>query len=248
MEPRAGLRRISILGVPVDVVPDESLDEILESFEDGRNHQIVLLSVWDLMRARSRVEYRTMIAGASLVVPISPSIVKAARFLKRTEPRRHQPFEFVIRVLGILERRGKSAYLLGGSPRIVLTAEANLKSTYPGLRLVGRHAGGYPKQRESAIVEAVRKASPTLLLVGKGVAGGERWIPRNLPAFPSGIYLWCSDIFWTFAHVKPRPSPALSTRGIEWMHHFLRRPWTIGRAAVFALFKLLVLFERLSQR
>lgn len=248
MEPRAGLRRISILGVPVDVLPDEGLEELLSSFEDGRNHQVVLLSVWDLMRARSRIEFRTMIAGASLVLPISPSLIGAARFLKRAEPRRYQPFDFVVRLLGILERRGKSAYLLGGTATVVLKAEGNLRSTFPGLRLVGRHAGGYPRQREAAIVEAVRKASPSLLLVGKGVPGGERWIPRNLPAFSSGIYLWCSDLFWVFAHVRHRPSRALESRGLEWLQQLLRRPWKAWRLFVFAFFKILVLFERLSQR
>ena len=248
MDSRPGLRRITILGVPVDIVPEESLDDLVASFEDGFNHQIILLSVWDLMRARSRVEFRTMVAGASLVVPISPSIIKAARFLRRAEPPRYLPFDFIIRLLGILERMGKSAYLLGGSPSIVLKAENNLKSTFPGLRLVGRCAGAYPRQREPAIVEAVRKASPTLLLVGKGIPGGERWIPRNLPAFPSGLYLWCSDIFWVFAHSKSRPSRALVTRGLDWIPNFLRRPWTIWRLPLFALFKVLVLFERLSQR
>jgi len=247
MDPLTGLKRINILGVPVNVVHDESLDEILDSFEDGTNHQIVLLSVWDLMRARNRVEFRTMVAGASLVIPISPSIVKAARFLRRAEPPRYQPFDFVIRLLGILERRGKSAYLLGGTSGIVLKAESNLRSTFPGLRLVGRHAGGYPRNRESAIVEAVRKASPTLLLVGKGVPGGERWIPRNLPAFPAGIYMWCSDIFWVFAHAKSRPSPGFVSRGLEWIPNFLKRPWTAWRIVVFAFFELLVLFERFSQ-
>lgn len=248
MDSRPNLRRINILGVPVDIVPDESLDDLVASFEDGINHQIILLSVWDLMRARSRVEFKTMVAGASLVIPISQSIVKAAHFLRRTEPRRYQPFDFIIRLLGILERRGESAYLLGGTPHIVIKAESNLRTTFPGLRLVGRYAGGYPRQREAAIVEAVRKASPSLLLVGKGIPGGERWIPRNLPAFPSGIYLWCSDIFWVFAHAKPRPSRAFVARGLEWIPNFLRRPWTIWRLPVFAFFKILVLIERLSQR
>ena len=248
MDSRPGLRRIAILGVPVDIVPDGSLDDLVASFEDGFNHQIILLSVWDLMKARSRVEFRTMVAGASLVIPISPSIARAARFLHRAEPPRCQPFDFVIRLLGILERRGKSAYLLGGSPRIVLKAEGNLRSTFPGLHLVGRYAGGYPRQREAAIVEAVRKASPALLLVGKGIPGGERWIPRNLPAFSSGIYLWCSDIFWIFAHAKSRPSRAFVEHGLEWIPNFLRRPWTIWRLPLFALFKILVLFERFSQR
>ncbi|MDA8410626.1 MAG: WecB/TagA/CpsF family glycosyltransferase [Treponema sp.] len=248
MDSRPGLRRIAILGVPIDIIPAERLDDLVASFEDGINHQIILLSVWDLMRARNRVEFKTMVAGADLVVPISASIVKAARFLRHPEPPRYQPFDFIIRLLGILERSGKSAYLLGGSPRIVLKAEGNLRTTFPGLRLVGRHAGAYPRQREPAIVEAIRKASPTLLLVGKGTPGGERWIPRNLPSFPSGIYLWCSDIFWVFAHERSKPSPSIVAHGLDWIPAFLRRPWTIWRLPIFALFKILILFERLSQR
>ena len=65
------LTRIKILGVPVDILPEEAIDDLVAGLEDGRNHQIVLLSVWDLLRARRKGEYRTMIAGASLVVPIS---------------------------------------------------------------------------------------------------------------------------------------------------------------------------------
>jgi len=248
MDSRTGMSRVSILGVPVDVLPEDQFERLVDSLEDGTNHQIILLSVWDLMRARKRIEFRTMVAGASLVIPISLSIVKAARFLKRTEPLRYQPFTFVVKLLGELERRGKSAYLLGGSVAVVRRAESNLKSTYPGLRIVGRHAGYYPKTQEGAIVEAVRKASPTLLLAGRGIPGGERWIPRNLPGFSSGIYLWCSDLFSVFAHTRRRPSEALFASGLEWIPYALRRPWKVWRLFVFAAFKTLVLIERIRQR
>jgi N-acetylglucosaminyldiphosphoundecaprenol N-acetyl-beta-D-mannosaminyltransferase len=247
MDSRTGLSRIAILGVPVDVLPEDGLEEVVARLEDGANHQIILLSVWDLMRARSRVEFRTMISGASLVIPISLSIVRAARFLKRTEPVRYRPFDLVVKLLGVLEGRGKSAYLLGGSRVVVQRAESNLRSTYPGLRIVGRHAGGYPRSQEGAIVEAVRKASPSLLLVGKGVPGGERWIPHNLPGFASGIYLWCSDLFSVFAHTKGRPADSLFDRGLEWIPYTARRPWKAGRILVFIAFKLLVLAERIRQ-
>jgi N-acetylglucosaminyldiphosphoundecaprenol N-acetyl-beta-D-mannosaminyltransferase len=247
MEPQKRLNRITILGIPLDDLPETELDEIVAGLEDGTNHQIILLSVWDLMRARQRVEFRTMVAGASLVIPISPSIVKAAQFLKKPLPTRYQPFEFVIKVLGALERHGKTTYLLGGTRTIVQKAEANLRSTFPGMQLVGRHMGNYPRQQEESIIEAVRKASPTLLLVGKGIPGGERWIPRKLPAFNSGIYLWCSDLFWIFAHAMVRPPQVLVDRGLEWVFSLLRRPWQLYRVFIFAAFKVLVLVERLGK-
>ena len=154
-----------------------------------------------------------MIAGASLVLPISLSITKGARFLHRAEPVRYMPFDFVVKLLAALEKRGKSVYLLGSTRTSIQKAEGNIKSTFPGLRVVGRYAGRYPKQMELTIVEAVKKATPSLLLVGSGVPGREKWIPRNLARFNSGIYLWCSDLFEVFAERRSKPSEPFSGKG-----------------------------------
>ena len=194
MDSQTPVNRVTILGVPVDILPVEGIDELVVRFADGKNHQIVLLSLWDLMRARRVGEFRTMIAGASLVLPISVAITKGARFLRKAEPIRYMPFDFVIKLLAALERHGKSVYLFGATRTCIQKAEGNIKSTFPGLRVVGRYAGRYPRNMEASIIEAVKKATPSLLLVGSGVPGREKWIPRNLSHFNSGLYLWLSLI------------------------------------------------------
>jgi N-acetylglucosaminyldiphosphoundecaprenol N-acetyl-beta-D-mannosaminyltransferase len=245
MDPQVPLNRISVLGVPIDILPEGSIEDLVARFSDGKNHQIVLLSLWDLMRARRSGEFRTMVAGASLVLPVSLSISKGARFLRRAEPMRYMPFDFVVKLLAALEQRGKSVYLLGGTRTSVQKAESNIKSTFPGLRVVGRYAGRYPKQMELSIVEAVKKATPTLLLVGSGVPGREKWIPRNLARFNAGIYLWCSDLFEVFAERRSKPSRNLFKRGLEWLPYFARRPWKIYRIFIFFWYKILLLAYRL---
>lgn len=236
--------RITVLGVPIDILPPEDIEEIVFGFEDGKNHQIVLLSLWDLMRARRPGEFRTMVMGASLVLPISLSLAGGARFLRRDEPVRYTPFEFIVSMLSALERRGRSVYMLGSTRSVIQKAEANVKATFPGLRVVGRYAGRYPRQMELAIIEAVRKATPSLLLVGTGVPGRERWIPRNLSRFNSGIYLWCSDLFEVLASRRRRASRALSRRGLEWMPYVARRPWKAYRAFVYLWYCILLLIAR----
>ncbi|MER3515280.1 MAG: hypothetical protein C4310_13535, partial [Chloroflexota bacterium] len=52
---------------------------------------------------------------------------------------------------------------------------------HPGLVIAGTHAGSPAGEEEDAIVEAIRQAQPTLLLVGFGVPEQEKWIARNLP-------------------------------------------------------------------
>jgi N-acetylglucosaminyldiphosphoundecaprenol N-acetyl-beta-D-mannosaminyltransferase len=247
MDSQASVTRVSVLGVPVDILPPEAIEDLVSRFADGKNHQIILLSLWDLMRARRAGEFRTMIAGASLVLPISLSIVNGARFLHRAEPVRYMPFDFVVKLLASLEQRGKSVYLLGSSIASIQKAEGNIKSTFPGLRVVGRFAGRYPKQMEISIVEAVKKATPTLLLVGAGVPGREKWIPRNLPRFNSGIYLWCSDLFEIFAERRSRPSKTLFRKGLEWIPCILRRPWKLYRIFIYLWYLILLLIARLRR-
>ncbi|MDA8425657.1 MAG: WecB/TagA/CpsF family glycosyltransferase [Treponema sp.] len=245
MDAQASVSRINILGVPVDILPPSEIADLAARLEDGKNHQIVLLSLWDLMRARRAGEFHTMVAGATLVLPISLAIVKGAHFLKKAEPIRYQPFDFIVKLLAALERRGKSVYLLGSTRTTLMKAESNIKSTFPGLRVVGRYLGRYPRGTEAAIVEAVRKSTPSLLLVGSGVPGRERWIPRNLARFNSGIYLWCSDLFEVFAERHVKAPHALFSRGLEWTLAILRRPWKIYRLCIFLWFKILLLVARI---
>lgn len=240
--------RISLLNVPLDILKPEDFDDVIRSmFSDGRNHQIVLLSLWDLLRARRSGEFRTMVNGASLVLPISRSLVRGARFLRWEEPVRYMPFDFAIRLLNALERWNRSVYLLGSTRRNLSLAEENIHATYPGIRIVGRFPGHYPKQMEQSILQAIRKSTPTLLLVGRGVAGRERWIPRSLKHFNSGLYLWCSDLFDVFAEKVPKPSKALFDRGLEWLPYTLRRPWKVFRILPYLRYHLLLLWYRIRR-
>ncbi|MBN2873652.1 MAG: WecB/TagA/CpsF family glycosyltransferase [Spirochaetales bacterium] len=243
------VKRINVLRVPVDIVAPEDLEEVIKAmYSDGKNHQIVLLSTADLMRARRSGEFRSMIAGASLVVPISMAIVRTARFQRRPVPYRYEPFDFIVRLLSILERWGKSAYLFGGSPKSLVKATKNLKTTFPGLRIVGSHSARIHRTYLPRIVEAIRKASPTLLLVGRGVPGSERWIPRTMKQFNAGLQLWCSDVFDVFAERRSRPPEALFKRGLEWLHYAPRHPWIVLRIFMMMWLKTVSLWYRLRRK
>lgn len=240
------IQRITILNVPVDILPEEKIEEVIKQlYADGKNHQIILLSTFDLLRARRSGEFRTMVQAASLVIPISKSIIKAAAFLKRPLPVRYEPFDFIIKVLSILEHYGKSLYVFGGTRHLVNRAVENLRKTFPYLKIVGKHEGHFPKQYHVNIIQAIRKATPTLLLTGKGIPWGERWIYRTMNHFVSGMYLWGSDVLEVFAKKRDRPSRAMFDKGKEWKYYVVRKPWKLLRIFPFFWFKMLVLLYRM---
>ncbi|MDR1178919.1 MAG: WecB/TagA/CpsF family glycosyltransferase [Spirochaetales bacterium] len=241
--------RISLLKVPLDIVPQEQLPDLilhLLNTENGGN--IVLLSLWDLLRARRAGEYRTFVTGASLVIPISRSLVGGAKFLTGKAPIRYMPFDFVVSLLTILEKREFSAYLLGGKQKILKKTEKNIRQTFPHLRIVGRYPGGFKRQEEATLLEAIRKAAPSLLLVGKGVKGGERWIARNSGRLNKGFRLWCSDLYDVFAERRRRPSRGVFERGLEWAGFCFRNPLRVFRFFPYIRYKFLLLTYKLAKK
>ena len=244
-----GVERIRLLKVPLDILAPEQIPDIVaELLNSGTEKQIVLLSLRDLLRARGNNEYRTYVMNAALVIPISKSLISGAHFLTGKTPVRYMPFDFVVKLLNSLEHRNRSVYLIGARRRSLQTAERNIRYTFPETRVVGRCAGWFHRQDEADILKAIKKSSPSLLLVGKGVPGDERWIERNKGAFGPGIQLWCSDLFDVFAERKKRPSNAVFERGLEGIVLCARFPWRIFRIFPYIYYKLLILFYRLFRR
>ena len=242
-------QRVELLKVPIDIVAPENLSEIVyDLLKDGKEHNIVLLSLWDLLRARRNWEYRTYVKGASLVIPISKSLISGIKFLTGKKANRYMPFDFIVSMLTILETREMSCYLLGGKPKILLKTEKNIRQTFPKLYIVGRFTGNFKRQEEPTIIKAIKKSSPSLLLVGKGVRSEERWIARNNYTLGPGMRLWCSDIFDVFAERKKHPSRASFEKGLEWIGYCFHNPIKCFRLFPYLRYKFLLLIYKLFKK
>jgi N-acetylglucosaminyldiphosphoundecaprenol N-acetyl-beta-D-mannosaminyltransferase len=238
--------RAELLKVPIDIISPENLGNyVYELLKDEKEHNIVLLSLWDLLKARRLGEYRTYVTSATLVIPISKSLVSGLKFLTGKKAYRYMPFDFVISLLTTLENREFSTYLLGGKTRILLRTEKNLRQTFPRLRIVGRFPGHFKKYEEPTIIKAIKKASPSLLLVGKGIRGGEKWIARNNNTLGKGMRLWCSDIFDVFAEKKKHPSRGAFNKGLEWVGYCFHNPLLFFRVFPYIGYKFMLLFYKL---
>ncbi|MDR2942961.1 MAG: WecB/TagA/CpsF family glycosyltransferase [Treponema sp.] len=250
VETKVEIQRVKLLNVPVDIIAPEQLSEVVYGFlRDKKEHNIVLLSLWDLLRARRSGDYRSYIQRASLIIPISKSMISGIKFITGNKAYRYMPFDFIVSLLTILEAREFSCYLLGGKTKIILKTEKNIRQTFPKLRIVGRFPGYFRKQDEATIIKAIKKASPSLLLTGKGVRGGEKWIARNNVALGnSGMRLWCSDIFDVFAEKKKHPSRAAFDHGFEWVGYSFQKPYKFLRIFPYIYYKILLLVFRLFKK
>ncbi len=222
------VKRTKMLGVPVDAIdPEMAVKAIEELLENGQHNQIVFLSVQGLLRARRDAEFNRCLREAALVLPASLAIVRGARFLDCGRLSLFNPYEFIIRLLSMIEKIKGSVYLLGSRKETLETAEENLLGSFHGIRVVGRFYGYFPRGIEGNIVTAIKKSSPHLLLVGKGIASKEKWILRHKKEFNPGVSLWVGNCFEIFSGHEKQTSKKLHAIGLGGFSGIWRRPWRI---------------------
>jgi N-acetylglucosaminyldiphosphoundecaprenol N-acetyl-beta-D-mannosaminyltransferase len=239
----AKVKRVKVLGVPVDCIDPDMAVRAVESFLDnGQANQIVFLSVRGLLKARHDAETARCLRDAALVLPVSVGLVTGAGFLGAGRLSLFNPYQFVIQILSLIERIKGSVYLLGSRKQTLEVAEENVRGSFHGVRVVGRFYGFFPRMAEPNIVTAIKKSAPNLLLVGKGVQGRDRWILRHRKDFNPGISMYAGNCFEIFSGEEKQTSRKLHAAGLGVLSGIWRRPWRF--LAVFPylyyLFLLLV--------
>ena len=240
------IERIDFLKVPLDIVAPEELEQVVLDLltREGPQH-IMLVSLWDVLRARRRGEFRSMVTSAALVLPTSRSLIRGVYFLKKSRPVRYYPFSLIISLLGILEKYYKTIYLLGAQQRSLLQTEKNVRITFPHLGIVGRFAGYYHKSMERNLMTAIVKSHPSIVLIGDGIPGGQKWIQRNRSKLHSGIYLWDKDVIDIFSERKRRVSEKTFEKGMEYFPKILKNPFRIFRFFQYIWYNILLVCYRL---
>ena len=241
--------RIPLLSIPIDILPDEDIEKtVLELLTKQTPQPIVFLTLWDLLKARRHAEFRAMLENAALCLPLSKSLLWAARFLKYPVPIRRDSFDMIIRILDVISAHYKSLYLLGGRTHSLLDAERNVRSTFPGAGIVGRFNGFYRKSMEADIILSIVKAHPALVIIGNGIHGEALWIYRNREKLPGSIFMYDPNIIDIFAKQKKRTSDTVFRHGWEFFPELIRNPFKILYFFRYLLFLLITVFYRLFKR
>ncbi len=190
------ITRLDFLGVPFDVLPEENFDSFFDKLlEKKHSWKVASLRYRDFKRAVFSKDFQNRLWTCALVFPIDKSLEWGMKFSGLTAPQRYHPFDFVIRLLGYLEKKGKSVYILGGTALEVQRVFDRIRSGFPKLTVVGRYAGKYPRESESSIITAIAKSSPTFILVGSRVRGKFRFLFENIKDLNIPIAYYSAEAF-----------------------------------------------------
>jgi N-acetylglucosaminyldiphosphoundecaprenol N-acetyl-beta-D-mannosaminyltransferase len=242
------VERYRIIGIPINSVKKDRFDGVINQILNDKSvHQIVLVTLWEIIRARFSREFRRCLERAVLIIPKTKGVARCVSFIWKKRITPYTSFDFIIKMLGVVEKRTGSIYLLGSDSRFLSRAESNIKETFPGARVVGRYTGGFSKGMTKNILMAIRKSAPDLFLGGEGMPGKDLWVFRNRSSFNPGIFIWSREGFDILSCRRKRVSKKLSNSGLDYLPSLITHPWRVLRIFPYMLFIILLLFQKITR-
>ena len=164
---------------------------------------------------------------------------------------RHFTVMFLMSVIGLIyfansELSDKDTGLV--EYRTLMAAEKNVRSTFKGLQLVGRYVGFYKKTSEDGLIEAVYKASPSLVLLSDGIRKKDCWVYSRRNRFNSSIFLYYRDIVGIFSKRVKRISDRTFEKGLEIWGEILRNPLKLFLIFPYMWYILVLVWYRLLKK
>jgi N-acetylglucosaminyldiphosphoundecaprenol N-acetyl-beta-D-mannosaminyltransferase len=240
---------VRFLGIPVDAVDTGGLlARVLGLLESGRRTRVMYVNADCMLKARRDEAYRGALAAADLVYADGIGVVMGARAFGLRLPGRSTAADFMPAFCREFAGRGIRVYLLGARPGVAAEAAAALERQAPGLVVAGTAHGYFGPGETDAVIEAVNRARPDVVLVGMGAPAQEMWITRNADRLDARMVWGVGGLFDFVSGRTPRGPRWLWDNGFEWLCRLIVEPGRLWKRYVLghAAFVLMILWERLK--
>ena len=216
--PKAG-----IFGVPIRCeTMRAALDRIAAARDPAHPKFFAFVNAHCLNVAYGDVDYANILRRCDCVWPDGTGVRMAGRFLGFPVPENVNGTD----LFPLLSGR---VFLYGAAPGVAEAAAENVRRRYPQMTVVGT-ADGFGD--EQAVIAAVNRARPDILLVAKGVPRQEKWIAEHLDALSCGCAIAVGGLLDFVSGRIPRAPQSMRRLGIEWLYRLKCEPVRMFRRYV----------------
>lgn len=155
--------------------------------------------------------------------------------------------DFIDPLMAAAAREGWRVFHLGSRPGVGERAGSRLRRDHPGLEVATHHgffdaSPGHPENE--AVLDAIARFQPHVVLVGMSMPRQERWIVENLDRLPANAVYTCGACFEYLAGAIPTPPRWAGVAGIEWAFRLRAEPRKLWKRYLVEPWFLLPLYVR----
>jgi N-acetylglucosaminyldiphosphoundecaprenol N-acetyl-beta-D-mannosaminyltransferase len=223
--PAPGVRRVNVLGVPVDNLDmSETLDVIAGFIASGRPHQHVVVNVDKVVKAYRDPDIARIIGRCALVSADGMPVVWASHLLGTPLKERVTGIDLFEALMERSAREGWRVFLLGARAEVVARARSIYEQRYPGLVIAGHRDGYWSEAEEEHVADQIRRAKPDILAVAISSPKKERFLDRWQAHMRVPFAMGVGGTFDVVAG-RVRRAPVLMQRlGLEWLARVAQEP------------------------
>lgn len=130
-------------------------------------------------------------------------------------------------VLALGRADGLRHFLFGSTSRVLAVLQHRIRSTYPGVRLVGAMSppfGDLDEERWQRAIDAISGSEPHIVWCGLGAPKQELWMHRYAPMLSPSLVLGVGAAFDFLAQTKQRAPLWMQEHSLEWLHRMWSEP------------------------
>jgi len=240
------VKRLEILGVPIDMVTGAGAMEVFLGLMRGKSCSLIVTPNSEIvLNATCDKGLFEIIESADLIIPDGIGLVHASKILKNPLKERVTGIDFLSDILGYLEENGKSIYLLGSKPGVAELAAAKMVEKHPGLIVAGTHHGYFDHAGEGAVVDGINVSGAEFLCVAMGSPRQEKFIQSYRHEFSNvQAAMGVGGSLDVWAGTLKRAPDFYRKCGLEWLYRVFQEPARIKRVVKLPLFLLKVMFYK----
>jgi N-acetylglucosaminyldiphosphoundecaprenol N-acetyl-beta-D-mannosaminyltransferase len=209
------------------------VDLVLGAIDERRGGLINTMNVDHLRRFVGEEGYAAGYSKASIVTADGMPLIWASRLRGTPLPERVTGSSLIWSLSEAAAQRGRSIYLLGGSPGLAQKAAQVLAGRYPGLHIAGVSSGPAEfTSDERAWEQASRELTgsrPDIVYVALSSPRSEQLIDRLRHRLPGAWWLGVGAAFSFAAGEVPRAPLWMQRSGLEWVHRLMQEPTRLAK-------------------
>lgn len=231
----APLPAARLLGMDVHAVAPADVEARLDALaRSGEHHQIVTVNTDFLAIGRRNAAFRSVVAGASLVVPDGAPVLWALRRHGHALPARTTGHDLIEMAVRHSRQHGSSIYFLGGSGDSGVRAAGTLTARFGRFAIAGISAPriGDDAAEDERVARDVAATRPTFVFAGFGCPKQDLWIHQHRDILASSV---CAGIGGSYSYIAGdlRRAPGWAQRaGLEWAFRVKAEPRRLLRRYV----------------
>jgi N-acetylglucosaminyldiphosphoundecaprenol N-acetyl-beta-D-mannosaminyltransferase len=223
------LPTLNVLGVRIAAIsPARALSQLgtwLRESQHGR--YICITGVHGVMESVRNPRIRSIHNHAAMCVPDGMPLTWVGRIRGRRNMDRVYGPDLMMQLLELSVREGWSHFFYGGAPGVADKLSDNMRSQYPGLRVVGTHCPPYralTSVERTEILNEINRAAPDIVWIGLSTPKQEALMSDFSPDIKAKLMLGVGAAF-DFHTGRIRQSPCWIQRiGMEWFFRLCMEP------------------------